>query len=110
MFPLLYWLCGGKPGINTLLVISYALCTLSAFLLHRFVTFRSRGASHIEGARFLVLTGIIFALNLALLNATLPFFPAHPIILQTIIIVCLQIGNYAGLNRLVFPLREKKRS
>lgn len=102
VFPVLYWLFIPYAGINALLGISYVLCTLSAFGLHKIVTFESRGRTHVEGPKFFLLSGLTFLLNLALLNGLLPVIPIHPVILQTAIAILLQIGNYLIMNHLIF--------
>ena len=102
VFPILYWLFIGYAGINTLLAVSYVLCTLSAFGLHKIVTFESRGRTHVEGPKFFLLSGFTFLLNLALLNGLLHVIPIHPVVLQTVIAILLQIGNYLIMNRLIF--------
>lgn len=102
VFPILYWAFIGYAGINTLLAVSYVLCTLSAFGLHKIVTFESRGRTHVEGPKFFLLSGFTFVLNLALLNGLLHVIPIHPVILQTAIAILLQIGNYLIMSHLIF--------
>jgi putative flippase GtrA len=102
VFPILYWLFIGYAGINSLLAVSYVLCTLSAFGLHKTVTFESRGRTHVEGPKFFLLSAFTFMLNFALLNGLLYAVPVHPVILQTAIAILLQVGNYLIMNRLIF--------
>lgn len=102
VFPILYWLFIQYLEINVLLGISYVIGTLSAFGLHRLVTFESRGVTRVEGSKFFMLSGLTFLANLVLLNGLLPFLQLHPIILQTAIAIALQVGNYLVMSRLIF--------
>ena len=102
LFPLLYWMFETSIPFNVLLAISYVLCTLSSFLLHKYITFKSQGSAVTEGIKFAVLSGFTYLLNVIILQVALPLLPWHPVVVQTIIAVALQAGNYFGMNRLVF--------
>lgn len=102
LFPLLYYFLNSLLSFNLLLAISYALCTASSFLLHKFVTFKSRGNTWREGIKFALLSSITYLLNLIALKFLLPLLPWHPVLVQTAIAIMLQAGNYLGMNRLVF--------
>ncbi len=102
LFPLLYWVFGSSIAFNLLLAISYVLCTLSSFLLHKYVTFKSQGSALTEGIKFAILSGFTYILNVIILQVVLPLLPWHPVLVQTVIAVMLQTGNYLGMNRLVF--------
>jgi putative flippase GtrA len=106
LFPILYWLVGGRININIILTISYVLCTLSAFTMHKYVTFGSSGRATGDGLRFIAVTGILWALNVVLLNSILAVSNVHPVIVQTIIAVSLQLGNYVVLKRFVFTSKH----
>lgn len=102
LFPILYHFFSELVSFNVLLAISYVLCTLSSFLLHKFVTFKSQGNAWREGGKFALLSGVTYLLNLLALKLLLPVLPWHPVLVQTVIAVMLQAGNYFGMNRLVF--------
>lgn len=102
LFPLLHWFFGTLVSFNLLLGISYVLCTLSSFLLHKYVTFKSKGSTLSEGIKFATLSGVTYLLNLVILHICLPLVPLDPVLVQTVIAVLLQTGNYFGMNRLVF--------
>jgi putative flippase GtrA len=102
LFPLLYLAVGDVLNVNIILTVSYILCTLSAFTLHKFITFGSEGKAHHEGIKFILVTGVLWAINVVLLNIILALIVINPIIPQTVIAVSLQLGNYVVLKRFVF--------
>ena len=102
LFPLLHWMFGDVVSFDVLLAISYVLCTASSFILHKYITFKSKGSAISEGAKFAILSAVTYGLNLIILHAVLPLSTWHPVLVQTIIAVALQLGNYFGMNRLVF--------
>ena len=101
-FPALYWLAHDVLRTTVILTISYVVCTLFAFTMHKFVTFSSTGKAHHEGAKFAGVTGILWGINVLLLNLALTYTHVHPIVAQTVIAVALQLGNYVILKRFVF--------
>jgi putative flippase GtrA len=109
VFPLLYWVIGPTLNVNVILSVSYIFCTIFAFTAHKFVTFRSQGRTHVEGARFFIVSGVTYLLNVGLLNATLPLTPSHPVLLQLGIAIALQIFNFFILGKIVFPSLVKGR-
>lgn len=106
LYPLLDWLLSGALGPNQLLVVTYIVCTISAFALHRAFTFESRGSYRAEIVKYVVLSSATFAVNYALLNLALHTLPLSADIAQTIISTvlsaALMLANYLGLNYLVF--------
>jgi putative flippase GtrA len=102
LFPFLYWLFGTPETFDFWLQISYLLCTTSSFLLHRYVTFRSVGPFWSEALKYAILSSIIYVLNVIILKLVWPLMPWDKMITQIIIAVALQLGNYFGMNRLVF--------
>ncbi|MBY0429272.1 MAG: GtrA family protein [Alphaproteobacteria bacterium] len=102
LFPLLHWMFGEHVAFDLLLAVSYVLCTLSSFLLHKYVTFKSKGSAVTEGIKFAALSGFTYVLNLIILHLVVPLLPWNKVLIQTIIAVALQAGNYFGMNRLVF--------
>lgn len=102
LFPLLYWMFSDQLSFDLLLAISYVLCTLSSFLLHKYVTFKSKGSAVTEGIKFAALSGFTYVLNVIILHLVVPLLPWNKVLIQTIIAVALQAGNYFGMNRLVF--------
>jgi putative flippase GtrA len=102
LFPVLYFLFGQWADVNVILVASYVVCTFSAFTLHRNFTFRSTGGHISEGARFVLVTLALLGLNAALLNVTLHLTDWHPVVVQTVIAVSLQLFNFFLLRKLVF--------
>lgn len=106
VFPLLFWSLGQRVDVNVLLVVSYAICTASAFILHKTVTFGSRRPASVEAPRFLTVTGIVFVANILLLNGLLAATGLNPIVLQTIIAVALPAASYVVMSRFVFANEE----
>jgi putative flippase GtrA len=102
LFPLLYWLFGTKETWDFWLQVSYVLCTTSSFLLHRFVTFRSTGPFWNEALKYAILSGFTYVLNIIILKLVWPLLPWDKMITQIIIAVALQVGNYFGMNHVVF--------
>lgn len=108
LFPILYWIAGTYLNINIILTASYLICTLFAFTMHKFVTFGSSGKSGHEGAKFVLVTAILWGINLVLLNGILFYATVNPVIVQTLIAVSLQLGNYIVLKRFVFTQTHGK--
>lgn len=110
-FPLLYWLFNGRIGINALLVAGWIFSTSFAFTLHRLVTFKSSGAYHHEGAKFLLLSLIILGINLTVMNLMLHFTGVHPVLIQFVTSVALTVGlmifNFFGMKRFIFTAAPK---
>jgi len=106
LFPLVDWLTLHAIGHNRLLVITYILCAISAFLLHRFFTFESRGSYRHEITKYVILTSVTFAVNYILLNVSLRYVDMSVDLVQTLISsligITLMVANYLGLNHLVF--------
>lgn len=105
-FPTLFWMFGHVLTLNVLLVVSTIFCTLFSFATHRTVTFRSHGQVHHEVARFFLLQGVIYVVNVTLFNALLIVARLHPVVIEWLIIAALQIGNYFVLRQYVFPLKS----
>jgi putative flippase GtrA len=105
-FPVLYWMLSPWIGVNVLLVLAWAVSTACSFLLHKLVTFQSRGGAHHEGVKFLILSLGILAINLIVMNVALRFTTAHPVPVQVatsiLTAITLMILNYLGMNRLIF--------
>ena len=105
-FPVLYWMLSPWIGVNVLLVLAWTISTAFAFFLHKFVTFQSKGVAHHEGAKFLILSLVILAINLVVMNVALRFTTAHPVPVQVatsiLTAVTLMVLNYLGMNRLIF--------
>jgi putative flippase GtrA len=106
LYPLINWLTNNTIDPNVLLVISYVLCTLSAFLLHRFFTFQSRGSYHEEIFKYVILSSATFVVNYVLLNLAMKYLAMSAnfaqVIISTVLSAALMIANYFGLNYLVF--------
>lgn len=101
-FPILFLVLHGFFDIGVLLAASYFICTLIAFILHRTITFRSEGAAHREAIRYALLSALTYGINLILLKVSLAVFPHHPVILQSLLAVMFQLGNYIAMHRLIF--------
>lgn len=108
LFPLLFWAIGDDVNMNLILVMSYVICTLFAFTMHKFVTFSSKGKSMQQGVKFISLTLVLLGINAVLLNAAIALTTLHPSIAQVIIAVSLQLGNYVVLKRFVFSSGRAK--
>ncbi|NDE89982.1 MAG: GtrA family protein [Alphaproteobacteria bacterium] len=106
LYPVMNWLTQSTIDHNVLLVISYVICTISAFMLHRFFTFKSSGAYHKEAVKYIILSLVTFAVNYVVLNVALHYFNVSvnlvQIIISTVLSAALMLANYFGLTYLVF--------
>ena len=96
---------------NFLLAITYVVCAVSAFLLHRYFTFESKGSLGHEIGRYVVLSAVLFFVNLVLLNAALRYLAVSvdgaQVCISTLTGVVLTLASYLGLNHLVFKKNQK---
>jgi putative flippase GtrA len=109
-FPLLYWFFNPWCGVNILLVLSWIVTTVSAFLLHKLVTFQSAGRYRSEGAKFTVLSLVTLGANIGVMNLALHFTTLHPVTVQVglsiLVAVTLMIFSYFSMDKIIF---KKKR-
>lgn len=109
LFPLLYWLIGSWIGVTTLLTTTYIICGLTAFGLHRNITFASKGQVKSEGIKYLLVTVVMWGINVVLLNAAIRFTALSPALAQPIIAILLQVGNYVIFKHFVFSRAKPSR-
>jgi len=102
LFPVLYWLVGKWVNVNIILTFTYIICPLFAFSMHRTVTFGSKGQVDAQGIKYLIVTVIMWGINVVLLNTMLHYTSLGPIIAQWIIAILLQLGNYFLFKHFVF--------
>ncbi len=111
-FPFLFWLSDGAVGNNALLIVSSVFCAVFAYFTHRILTFRSKGAYHVEIGKFLILTLVVYLINLAVLNTIPRMTGIHPVAAQVVttmvLSVILMALNYFGMNYFVFVSRGPK--
>ena len=106
LFPAMNWLTDNQIEPNILLVISYVICTISAFILHRCFTFQATGSYQQEIVKYVLFSGLTLAVNALLLNVALHFLHLSAniaqVIISTVLSAALMIANYYGLNYFVF--------
>jgi putative flippase GtrA len=78
------------------LIISNILGITNAYLCYKYFVFKTRGNHAREYARFYVIYGITFVINLLLLPVLVEVFKISPVIAQGFLIVVIIFGSYFG--------------
>ena len=103
-FPLMYWLASSWLNVNVILGISYIVCPIVSFSMHKRFTFASKGNTGAEGTRYIVVTGITWAVNALLLNLVLWYTSVGAIQAQLALALLLQLANYFLYRHFVFGI------
>lgn len=103
MYPLLYGvLVSWRPHYNGLLLLSHLICTTSAFFVHKYAVFKSRGLRWWEYWHFTLYYNIIFLVNLALLPLLVHGLRASPAYIQLGINVVVAVISYFWHRHITF--------
>jgi putative flippase GtrA len=105
VFVVLYYLVGERVGVSAVLVASYVLAVLSAYVAYRYVTFRSHGSVLQEFPRFSAVYLLALIANLVFLPVALRLLPLSTYVVQALFTVGVVIVSYVGHRRFSFRVR-----
>lgn len=102
---LYYWLQGVLP-VAVILVFSYAVSIVNAYVCYRYLVFRSRGSVLREIPRFTSVYLVALAANLVVLPLALRTLPLNAYVVQALFTVAVVVLSYLGHRFFSFRHRQ----
>ena len=96
VWALMQFLLGGFLHYLVIVVLSWPIAVLNAYLGYRYIVFRSHGSVLRELPRFSTVYLITLFANLAILPVALQLFPLSIYMVQALFAVVVVIGSYLG--------------
>ena len=102
VFVVLYYLVGGRVSVSVVIVASYVVAVLSAYVGYRYVAFRSHGAVIQEFPRFAAVYLLTLIANLVFFPVALSLLPLSAYGVQALFTVGVVIVSYFGHRHFSF--------
>jgi putative flippase GtrA len=109
VFVVLYYVAGGRLGTAVVIVASYVVAVLSAYLGYRYVAFRSHGRVLLEFPRFAAVYLLTLIANLVFFPIALRLLPLSTYGVQALFTVGVVIVSYVGHRHFSFRVRAPVR-
>lgn len=104
VFATLYYLVGDVVGYGVVIVVSYVVAILNAYVGYRYVAFRSHGSVLHELPRFSVVYLATMVVNLVFFPIALQVLPASPYLVQAVFMFGVVVVSYLGHRYFSFAL------
>lgn len=105
VFVLLYYLVGGRVSVSVVIVASYVVAVLSAYIGYRYVAFRSHGPVLREFPRFSAVYLVTLIANLVFFPVALRLLPLSTYAVQALFTVGVVVISYLGHRHFSFRAR-----
>lgn len=102
IWALMQWLLGPYLHYLVIVLLSWPIAVLNAYLGYRFIVFRSTGSVLKELPRFSLVYLATLVLNLALLPIALATLPFNIYVIQALFLTVVVIGSYLGHKHFSF--------
>lgn len=102
VFATLYFLVGGVVGYGVVIVASYLVAILNAYVGYRYVAFRSHSSIVHELPRFSAVYLATMIVNLAFFPIALRMFPLSPYLVQALFMFGVVVVSYLGHRHFSF--------
>ncbi len=102
VFAGLYFLLAEHVHYTLIALVTHVISISNAFVVHRYIVFRSTGPILHEYLRSYVVYGVSFLLSFGTLIALVELFDIHPVLAQALTIVTTVIASYVGNSRFTF--------
>lgn len=95
LFPLLCWIfLSLREHYQWTLVLSHVVCINLAYMMHKYIVFKTKGFSFSEFFRFTSFYNIVFSLNWLMLPWLVHGLQKNPALIQLIINLFIALGSY----------------
>lgn len=106
VFAGLYYLCAGYLHYLMIAVIAQVVAITNAFLVYRFLVFKSTGNILHEYVKVYLVYGASFLITLVLLALLVEILALHPVLAQFFVTVVTVVVSYLGHSRFTFRGRS----
>jgi putative flippase GtrA len=107
VFAILYFLAGDVLGFAVIIVASYLLAILNAYVGYRYVAFRSHASIVRELPRFSAVYLATMVVNLAFFPIALQVLPLSPYLVQALFMLGVVVVSYLGHRHFSFALSRR---
>ncbi len=105
VFVVLYYLVGSHVDAVVVIVASYVIATVSAYIGYRYVAFRSHGSVREEFPRFSAVYLVTLAINLVFFPVAVRLLPFNSYVIQALFTVGVVIVSYFAHRSFSFRVR-----
>jgi putative flippase GtrA len=109
VFVILYFLAGDSVDPSVVIVVSYLIAIVNAYIGYRYVAFRSHGSIIHELPRFSAVYLVTMVVNLAFFPIALQVLPLSPYLVQALFVFGVVVTSYLGHRHFSFaPSKQAK--